>query len=110
MTLSAAASEKPLQTSTPTLFDPLTVGELRLPNRIGMAPLTRSRAGASRVPNALMATYYAQRASAGMILSEATAISPQGVGYADTPGVWSEEQVEGWRLVTRAVHAAGGRI
>jgi 2,4-dienoyl-CoA reductase-like NADH-dependent reductase (Old Yellow Enzyme family) len=94
-----------------TLFDPITIGDLRLPNRIIMAPLTRARAiGGARVPNALMAKYYVQRASAGLILSEATAVTPQGVGYADTPGIWSDEQVEGWKLVTKAVHDAGGRI
>jgi 2,4-dienoyl-CoA reductase-like NADH-dependent reductase (Old Yellow Enzyme family) len=94
-----------------TLFDPIQVGDLTLPNRIIMAPLTRAHApGAGRVPNALMAEYYAQRASAGLILSEATSVMPMGVGYADTPGIWSEEQVAGWRLVTEAVHAAGGRI
>jgi len=94
-----------------TLFDPLKLGDLELPNRIVMAPLTRSRAvGGSRVPNALMAEYYVQRASAGLILSEATAVTPQGVGYADTPGIWSDEQVAGWKLVTDAVHKAGGRI
>ncbi len=94
----------------PSLFDPLQVGDLSLPNRILMAPLTRSRAAASRVPNELMAQYYQQRAGAGLILSEATSVSAMGVGYADTPGIWSEEQVAGWRLVTRAVHEAGGRI
>ena len=93
-----------------TLFDPLKVGDLELPNRIIMAPLTRSRAGAQRIPNLLMANYYAQRASAGLILSEATVVTPMGVGYADTPGIWSQEQVEGWKLTTRAVHEAGGRI
>ena len=94
-----------------TLFDPITVGDLELPNRIIMAPLTRARAiGGARVPNALMAQYYVQRASAGLILSEATAVTPQGVGYADTPGIWSDEQVEGWKQVTAAVHQAGGRI
>ncbi|MFM9436520.1 2,4-dienoyl-CoA reductase-like NADH-dependent reductase (Old Yellow Enzyme family) [Janthinobacterium sp. CG_23.3] len=93
------------------LFDPITVGDLQLRNRIIMAPLTRSRAtGGARVPNALMAQYYRQRASAGLILSEATSVTPQGVGYADTPGIWSDEQVEGWKLVTEAVHAEGGRI
>lgn len=92
------------------LFTPLTVGDLVLPNRVIMAPLTRARAGAGRVPTALMAEYYAQRASAGLILSEATSVSPQGVGYPDTPGLWSDEQVVGWQAVTRAVHAAGGRI
>jgi 2,4-dienoyl-CoA reductase-like NADH-dependent reductase (Old Yellow Enzyme family) len=93
-----------------TLFDPLRVGDLELPNRIVMAPLTRSRAGSARIPNALMAEYYEQRASAGLILSEATSVTPLGVGYADTPGLWSAEQVEGWKLATRAVHNAGGRI
>jgi len=94
-----------------TMFDPIKVGALEWPNRIVMAPLTRSRAiGAARVPNALMAEYYVQRASAGLILSEATSVTPMGVGYADTPGIWSDEQVEGWKIVTEAVHKAGGRI
>ncbi len=95
----------------PGLFDPITVGDLRLPNRIFMAPLTRCRAvGGGRVPNAIMAEYYAQRVSAGLILSEATSVTPMGVGYPDTPGIWSPEQVEGWKLVTKAVHAGGGHI
>ena len=81
-----------------------------MPNRLVMAPLTRCRASAGRVPNALMAEYYAQRSSFGMILSEATAISPQGVGYPNTPGIWSAEQVAGWQQVTAAVHQAGGLI
>jgi 2,4-dienoyl-CoA reductase-like NADH-dependent reductase (Old Yellow Enzyme family) len=93
-----------------TLFDPIRLGDLELPNRIIMAPLTRSRAGAGRIANRLMAEYYAQRASAGLILTEATVVSPMGIGYADTPGIWSPEQVEGWKFTTRAVHAAGGRI
>ena len=93
-----------------TLFDPLKMGELLLPNRILMAPLTRSRAGESRLPNELMLKYYEQRASAGLILTEATVVTPQGIGYADTPGIWSEEQVAGWRRITTAVHRAGGRI
>jgi 2,4-dienoyl-CoA reductase-like NADH-dependent reductase (Old Yellow Enzyme family) len=93
-----------------SLFDPLSLGDLELPNRIIMAPLTRSRAGASRIPNRLMAEYYSQRASAGLIISEATVVSPMGIGYADTPGIWSPEQVEGWKLTTRAVHEAGGRM
>lgn len=92
------------------LFDPLTLGDLQLPNRIIMAPLTRSRAGKERIPNRLMAEYYSQRASAGLILTEATVVSPMGVGYYDTPGIWSDEQVEGWKLSTQAVHQAGGRI
>lgn len=92
------------------LFKPLQLGDLQLPNRIIMAPLTRCRAGAGRVPTPLMAEYYAQRASAGLILSEATAVTPMGVGYPDTPGIWSDEQVEAWAAITQAVHAAGGRI
>lgn len=94
----------------PSLFDPVVIGELALPNRIVMAPLTRSRAVEDRVPNALMAEYYRQRSGAGLILSEATAVSPMGVGYANTPGIWTAAQVAGWRSVTEAVHAAGGRI
>ncbi|WP_338760734.1 alkene reductase [Massilia sp. METH4] len=94
-----------------TLFDPITIGDLTLKNRVVMAPLTRARAvGEGRVPNALMAEYYAQRASAGLILSEATSVTPQGVGYENTPGIWSDEQVAGWKLVTEAVHAKGGKI
>jgi len=94
-----------------TLFDPIKIGALALPNRIIMAPLTRSRAAnPGRVPNDLMVQYYVQRASAGLILSEATSVSPQGVGYADTPGIWSDEQVAGWKKITDAVHAAGGRM
>ncbi|GAB7533451.1 alkene reductase [Pseudomonas sp. 3A(2025)] len=93
-----------------TLFDPITVGDLHLPNRIIMAPLTRCRAGEGRVPNAIMAEYYVQRASAGLIISEATSITPMGVGYPDTPGIWSNDQVRGWSNVTKAVHGAGGRI
>jgi 2,4-dienoyl-CoA reductase-like NADH-dependent reductase (Old Yellow Enzyme family) len=94
----------------PNLFTPLQLGALTLPNRIIMGPLTRARAGVERVPNALMAEYYVQRASAGLIISEATSVTPMGVGYADTPGLWSDEQVKGWKQITKAVHAAGGRI
>jgi N-ethylmaleimide reductase len=87
------------------------MGDLDLPNRIIMAPLTRMRANPDdHVPTILQADYYAQRASAGLIIAEATAISPEGFGWADTPGLWSEEQIRGWRRVTDAVHAAGGRI
>jgi 2,4-dienoyl-CoA reductase-like NADH-dependent reductase (Old Yellow Enzyme family) len=93
-----------------TLHTPVRIGAWELPNRIIMAPLTRCRASEGRVPNALMAEYYKQRSSAGLILSEATSITAQGVGYPDTPGLWSEAQVEGWKLVTQAVHEAGGRI
>ena len=93
-----------------TLFDPIRLGELALPNRIIMAPLTRCRAGDGRVPNALMAEYYTQRATAGLIISEATSVTPMGVGYPDTPGIWSDEQVAGWKRVTESVHQAGGRM
>ena len=95
----------------PTLFDPLKLGALSLPNRIIMAPLTRSRATPDgRVPTDLQRDYYVQRAAAGLIISEATSVSAMGVGYAATPGIWSDEQVEGWKRVTSGVHAAGGRI
>ena len=94
----------------PSLFDPLTLGDLALPNRIVMAPLTRLRASAGHVPNRLMAEYYAQRASAGLIISEGVPVSPSGVGYEGVPGVWSADQAEGWKQVTQAVHARGGRI
>jgi 2,4-dienoyl-CoA reductase-like NADH-dependent reductase (Old Yellow Enzyme family) len=95
----------------PKLLDPIAIGELRLPNRIIMAPLTRNRSsGEGRVPNKLMRDYYVQRASAGAIISEATSVTPLGVGYPHTPGVWSQEQTEGWRAVTDGVHDAGGRI
>ena len=95
----------------PTLFDPLKIGALTLPNRIVLAPLTRSRAlPDSRVPSDLAVEYYRQRAGAGMMLTEATSVTPMGVGYAATPGIWSDEQTEGWKKVTAAVHGAGGRI
>jgi 2,4-dienoyl-CoA reductase-like NADH-dependent reductase (Old Yellow Enzyme family) len=94
----------------PSLFDPLVLGALTLPNRVIMAPLTRLRAGPTQIPNPLMAQYYAQRASAGLIISEGVPVAPQGVGYPGVPGVWSEAQVEGWKQVTEAVHRAGGRI
>lgn len=94
----------------PSLFEPLTIGELTVRNRVFMAPMTRQRSGEARVPGPLVAEYYAQRASAGLILTEATSVSPQGVGYADTPGVWNAEQVAGWRGVTEAVHRQGGVI
>jgi len=95
----------------PTLFDPLKVGALDLPNRIVMAPLTRSRAHPeTRVPSDLAMDYYRQRAGFGLIISEATSVSPMGVGYAATPGIWSDQQTEGWSKITRAVHAAGGRM
>src|SRR5688500_16134238 len=93
-----------------SLFEPLQLGSLQLPNRILMAPLTRARAGREGVPNDLMARYYAQRASAGLIISEATGITREGLGWPNAPGLWNQAQVEGWKLVTEAVHAAGGRI
>jgi N-ethylmaleimide reductase len=96
--------------TTPDLFAPFQLGPLPLANRIVMAPMTRNRAGAGSVPTALNAEYYVQRASAGLIVSEATQVSPQGVGYPGTPGIHSDAQVEGWRRVTDAVHRVGGRI
>jgi len=94
----------------PTLFDPIQLGAIHAPNRILMAPLTRGRATRDHVPTPLMADYYAQRASAGLIISEATGISSQGLGWPYAPGLWSDAQIEGWKPVTQAVHAAGGRI
>lgn len=95
---------------TPNLFTPIQVGPYTLRNRIVMAPLTRSRAGDGNVPHELNALYYAQRASAGLIVAEATQVVPEGQGYISTPGIHNDEQVAGWRQVTDAVHAAGGRI
>lgn len=94
----------------PSLFDAITLGAIEAPNRIVMAPLTRARATRAAVPTPLMAEYYAQRASAGLIISEATGISRVGLGWPFAPGLWNDEQVAGWRPVTDAVHAAGGRI
>ena len=105
------ASENRTQSATERLFDPIKIGPYCLPHRIVMAPLTRSRARQpGNVPGLLNASYYAQRASAALIISEATQVSMQGQGYAWTPGIHSREQVEGWRLVAGAVHAAGGLI
>src|SRR5579872_7261263 len=92
------------------LFSSYQLGPLRLPNRLVMAPMTRNRAGPGNVPGPMNVTYYVQRASAGLIVTEGTQVSPRGQGYAGTPGIHSAEQVAGWRLVTAAVHAAGGRI
>jgi N-ethylmaleimide reductase len=92
------------------LFSPIQVGAYNLPNRIVMAPLTRMRASAGNVPTAMNATYYEQRSSAGLIITEATQVSPQGMGYASTPGIHSQAQIEGWKLVADAVHNRGGRI
>lgn len=95
---------------TPTLFDPIRFGDLRAANRIVMAPLTRDRAGPGQVPTPLMAVYYEQRASAGLIVSEATQVCAAGQGYLDTPGIYSPEQVAGWRRICDAVHGRGGTI
>ena len=93
------------------LLEPLAAGELEFPNRVIMAPLTRNRATMpGRIPNSLMRDYYVQRASAGAILTEATSVEPMGVGYPSTPGIWSQDQVVGWKAITKAVHGAGGRI
>ena len=93
------------------LLKPISINNsLELKNRIVMAPLTRSRAGSERTPNALMADYYSQRASAGLIISEATVISKQGIGWMDSPGIYNDEQVQGWKQVVDAVHEAGGTM
>ncbi len=103
----SAAAPLPRHTD---LFDPVQLGPYTLRNRIVMAPLTRSRADDAGVPGELQATYYSQRASAGLIVTEATNISAQGKGYIRTPGIWTKEQVAGWKLTTKAVHDKGGRI
>lgn len=95
---------------TASLFEPITLGAIEAPNRIIMAPLTRGRAGPGFVPNELAREYYRQRASAGLIISEATGISQEGLGWPNAPGLWTDAQVEGWKPVTEAVHEAGGRI
>jgi len=93
-----------------SLFEPLQLGAVTLKNRIVMSPLTRARASDDRVPNDLMRHYYSQRASAGLIIAEATSVSPQGVGYLNTPGIWCRSHVDGWRQVTEAVHKKGGKV
>jgi N-ethylmaleimide reductase len=93
-----------------SLYDPITLGNLQLKNRVFMAPLTRNRAEPDGVPGTLASTYYSQRASAGLIVSEATQISPMGKGYINTPGIHSHEQIAGWNNVVQAVHEANGRI
>lgn len=93
-----------------TLFTPYTLGSLTLSNRVVLAPLTRNRAGQGFVPGEFAAVYYSQRASAGLLISEATQISLQGQGYQDTPGIYTQAQIDGWRTVTDAVHAKGGKI
>jgi 2,4-dienoyl-CoA reductase-like NADH-dependent reductase (Old Yellow Enzyme family) len=94
----------------PNLLDPIQVGDLHLPNRVFMAPLTRLRGTPDHIPTPIMIEYYTQRASAGLIISEGIPIDPMGVGYANVPGLWSSEQVEAWKLITAAVHKAGGHI
>jgi N-ethylmaleimide reductase len=103
-------SGKPHMSTATKLFEPTKLGPLTLPNRLVMAPLTRNRALAGLVPNPLAVEYYGQRASAGLLVSEATQVSQQGQGYQDTPGIYSKEQVAGWRKVTERVHERGGRI
>ena len=115
MSTSASALKQPVPAQEPrlesgSLFSPFRLGSLELANRIVMSPMTRSRALEGNVPNPLAATYYAQRASAGLIITEASQVSPQGVGYIRTPGIHSDAQVAGWRSVTDAVHRAGGKI
>src|SRR4051812_35040561 len=102
--------EFPSMSAASKLFEPYQLGPLKLPNRLVMAPLTRNRAGAGFVPGPLAAEYYSQRASAGLLVTEASQVSQQAQGYQDTPGIYSKEQVAGWRKVTDAVHARGGRI
>src|ERR1700692_3841908 len=92
------------------LLEPVAIGAIQAPNRILMAPLTRGRATRAHVPTPLMAEYYAQRASAGLIITEATGISQQGLGWPYAPGIWSDEQVAAWKPIVQAVHRAGGRI
>ncbi len=94
----------------PSLFDPIQLGDLHLPNRIFMAPLTRLRGTPDHIPTPIMVDYYTQRATAGLIISEGTPIDPLGVGYANVPGLWSQQQTEAWKPITAAVHNAGGHI
>lgn len=96
--------------SNSSLFEPIRLGAIALRNRIVMAPLTRGRAGVARIPNALMAEYYQQRASAGLMITEATQISEQAAGWAETPGIYTEAQIQGWRRITDTVHRQGGKI
>ena len=96
--------------SNTDLFSAVTVGDMNLPNRLVMAPMTRNRAAAGNVPQAMNVEYYRQRASAGLIITEASQVSPEGVGYPATPGIYSDEQVAGWKKITEAVHSKGGHI
>lgn len=98
------------KTDTKNLFTPVSIGSLELPNRIIMAPLTRNRAGEGNVPQTMSVTYYQQRATAGLIITEASQISPEGIGYPATPGIHSQQQIDAWRKVTEAVHNKGGHI
>jgi len=109
MSASRTAAHPRPATTTP-LFSPFSLGRLRLPNRIVMAPLTRARAGQHGVPSELAGEYYAQRGGAGLIIAEATAVSRQGTGYDNWPGLYAADQEAGWRRITESVHAAGGRI
>src|ERR1035441_6404565 len=93
-----------------SLLDPIQIGEINLPNRVIMSPLTRLRGTTDHIPTQLMVEYYTQRASAGLIISEGIPVVPQGVGYANVPGIWLPLQTEAWKLVTKSVHNAGGRI
>jgi N-ethylmaleimide reductase len=108
--LSAVINEYGIDMNDKTLFEPYTLGSLTLSNRIVMAPLTRNRAGTGFIPSELAALYYSQRASAGLLICEATQVSQQGQGYQDTPGIYTQAQIDGWRKVTDAVHTNGGRI
>jgi len=112
MPANAVTANRPIQAGQPfkTVFLPYQLGDIELSNRLVMAPMTRSRALDGNVPNPIAAAYYAQRASAGLIVSEATQVSPQGVGYVRTPGIHSAAQVAGWKTITDAVHRAGGKI
>lgn len=101
---------EPTDLSLSALFQPLQLGAIAIPNRIIMAPLTRARSGVSRIPNDLMQEYYSQRASAGLIISEATQISEQAAGWQQTPGIYTDEQIVGWQKITEAVHQRGGKI
>ncbi len=92
------------------LLTPVKIGDLNLNNRVALAPMTRARSGPSRIPNAMMAEYYAQRASAGLVITEATSISEQGLGWNESPGIYTDEMQEGWKPVVQSVHERGGRI
>ena len=93
-----------------SLLDPIQIGEITLPNRVIMCPLTRLRGTTDHLPTPLMIEYYTQRATAGLILSEGIPVVPQGVGYANVPGIWSQQQTDAWKPVTESVHRVGGRI